>query len=60
MSEADAPYYEDADKIEGTEEIRTPTGSIGDFMKSQPKSEPATSTRSRGNSSDSSAEASAA
>ena len=25
MSEADAAYYEDADKIEGTEEIRTPT-----------------------------------
>ena len=40
MSEETAKAYKDAEKIEGTEEIRTPLGSTGDFMKSQPKSEP--------------------
>ena len=53
MSEESAARYKDAEKIEGTLEIRTPIGSTSDFMKSQPKSEPARSTKSRGNSSDS-------
>jgi hypothetical protein len=46
MSEEDAAHYKDAVKIESTLEIRTPTGSTGDFLKSQPKSEPGTSTKS--------------
>jgi len=37
MSEEQAAHYKDAEKIEGTLEIRTPTGSISDFRKSQPK-----------------------
>jgi len=37
MSERDAAHYKDAVKITGTEEIRTPTGSTGDFFKSLPK-----------------------
>ena len=39
MSESYAAHYKDAVKITGTEEIRTPTGSTGDFFKSLPKSE---------------------
>ena len=53
MSDKDAAHYKDAEKIAGTEEFRTPTGSTGDFLKSQRKSEPGTFTPSRGNSSDS-------
>ena len=53
MSEETAKAYKDAEKIAGTLEIRTPIGSTSDFLKSQPKSEPGTSTKSPGSSSDS-------
>jgi hypothetical protein len=53
MSVKDAAHYKDAWRLEGTLELRTPTGSTGDFLKSQPKSEPETSTKSAGSCSDS-------
>ena len=37
MQESDAAHYKDAEKIEGTLEIRTPTGSTSDFIKLQKK-----------------------
>ena len=37
MSEADAAHYKDAEKIEGTLEIRTPIGSTSDWQKLRPK-----------------------
>ena len=52
MSEENAARYKDAEKIEGTLEIRKPLGSTSGFLRSQPKSEPGPSTPSRGNSSD--------
>jgi len=53
MSEKDAAHYKEPERIASTLEIRTPTGSTGDFLKSQRRSEPETCTPSLGSSSDS-------
>ena len=51
MDAESAARYKDAEKIEGTLEIRRPSGSTSDFQRSPPTSTPGASMRRPGSSS---------